>query len=73
MIRSTLFSESEIRFSNLKKEKFQKTILSLKFEIPAHISKQTNLIKFQAHDSFFGIIFLGDLKNESHFLKKKPP
>ena len=35
--------------------------------------------KFQAQDSFFGITFwnnffgrLGDLKNESHFLKEAP-
>ena len=26
--------------------------------------------KFRAQDSFFEISFLGDLKNESHFLKK---
>ena len=26
--------------------------------------------EFQVQDSFFGIFFLGDLKNESHFLKK---
>ena len=41
--------------------------MSLKFEIPAHISKYF-FFKFQAQDSFFGR--LGDLKNESHFLKK---
>ena len=29
--------------------------------------------KFQVQDSFFGIFFFGDLKNELHFLKKKPP
>ena len=38
------FSESEIRFSNLDpnllKKLFQKTILSLKFEITTHNSKQ---------------------------------
>ena len=38
-----LFSESAISFSNLqisKKKLFQITILNLKFEIPAHNSKQ---------------------------------
>ena len=43
------------RSPNLRKKIFQKTILSLKFEIPAHISKQLRL---------------GDLKNEYHFVKK---
>ena len=34
-----------------------------------------NVFKFQAQDSFLEYFFgrLGDLKNESHFLKKKPP
>ena len=41
--------------------------MSLKFEIPAHISKQL----IQIWNNFFGR--LGDLKNESHFLKKKKP
>ena len=41
--KGAFFSESEIRFlksPNLPKKSFQKTILSLKFEIAAHISKQ---------------------------------
>ena len=38
--KDAFYSESEIRFSNLPKKLFQKTILSLKFEISAHISKQ---------------------------------
>ena len=29
--------------------------------------------KFQDQGSDFGVIYFGDLKNESHFLKKKPP
>ena len=33
--------------------------MGLKFEIPAHISKQ-NLFKFQAQDSLFGIFNLED-------------
>ena len=46
------FSESAIHFSNIQisKKIFQKTILSLKFKIPAHISK--NLFKLQAQESF---------------------
>ena len=36
-----IFSESEIRFSNLQKKLLQITVyLNLKFEIPAHNSKQ---------------------------------
>ena len=35
-----LFSESEIRFSNLQNKLLQITILNLKFEIPAHNTKQ---------------------------------
>ena len=41
--KGAFFLESEIRFSNIPispKKLFQKTILSLKFEIPAHNSKQ---------------------------------
>ena len=40
LTKGAFFSESEIRFSNLPKKLFQKTIPGLKFEIPAHISKQ---------------------------------
>ena len=40
VVKGAFFSESEIRFSNLPKKIFQKTILRLKFEIPAHIHKQ---------------------------------
>ena len=40
VFKDAFFSESEIRFSNLPKKLFQKTILSLNFEIPTHISKQ---------------------------------
>ena len=41
------FSESAIRFSNLQRKIFQKTILNLKF-------------KFQAPDSFMEYFFGGD-------------
>ena len=40
LTKGVFFSESEIRFSNLPKKYSKKTILSLKFEIPAHTSKQ---------------------------------
>ena len=43
VVKGAFFSESEIRFSNLpisQKKYSKKTILSLKFEIPAHNSKQ---------------------------------
>ena len=44
----------------------------MKFEI--HAISVNNLSKFQAQDSFWNNLFgrLGDLKNESHFLKKSP-
>ena len=37
---NVVFSESEIRFSNLQNRLLQITILNLKFEIPAQNSKQ---------------------------------
>ena len=63
--------DSFVKSPNLTKKLFQKTILSLKFEIPTYISKQ--LIQLSRSGKLFGIFFfgrLGDLKNESHFLKK---
>ena len=65
LLKVPFFSEREIIFSNLPKKLFQRTMLSLKFEISAHISKQ--LIQISS-SGFLGR--LGDLKNESHFLKK---
>ena len=47
---------------------FQKTILSLKFEIPDHISKQ--IIQISSSGYFLEYFFLRDLKNESHIVKK---
>ena len=38
--KGDFLSESEIRFSNLQNKLLQITILNLKFEIPAHNSKQ---------------------------------
>ena len=64
-------SDSFSKSPNVPKKLFQKTILSLKFEIPAHISKQ--LIQISSSVQFFWNNFfgrLGDLKNEFHFLKK---
>ena len=69
-------------FSNLqisKKQYSKKTILNLKFKFPANNSKVLwvtvigRKFKFQAQDSFlewFFFLRFGDLKNESHFLKK---
>ena len=54
-------SESAIRFSNLQISKikiFQNTILSLKFELVVYCYRWE---------------IFGDLKNTSHYLKKKPP
>ena len=54
------FSESSMKFFQISKSKKKNTILSLKF-------------KFQAQDSlleYFFFLRFGDLKNESHFLKK---
>ena len=39
IIKVAFFSESVIRFSNLQKNLFQKTILILKFKFPAYNSK----------------------------------
>ena len=60
---------SLMRFSNLQKNIFQKTILNLKFKFPA------NNIKFQAQDSFLEIFFwrFGDLKKRIALSEKKPP
>ena len=69
------FSETVDHFSNLKisKKKFQKTILGLKFKFPAHNSKVflAGNLNFKFRIVFWNIFFFfGDLKNESHFLKK---
>ena len=72
MSKGGFFSESVIRFSNLQKKIFQKTILNLKFKFPANNTKLLlagNLI-FKLRIVFLECPFLGDLKNESHFLKK---
>ena len=64
--------DSFFKSPNLPKKLFKKTILTLKFEILAHISKQ--LIQISSSGQFFWNNFfgrLGDLKNESHFLKKR--
>ena len=71
------FSESVIRFSNLqisKKKIFQKTILNLKFKFPAYITLLllARKLDFKPRIVFWNMFFgrFGDLKNESHFLKK---
>ena len=62
------FSESLIRFfksPNLQKKIFQKNILSLKFKFQAQLNFKLRIV-------FWNIFFFrfGDLKNETHFLKK---
>ena len=71
--KGVFFQKVKCVFSNLPispQKLFKKTILSLKFEIPAHISKQLQ-IQISNSGQFFGIFCfwrLGDLKNQ--FLKK---
>ena len=64
--------DSFFRSPNLKK-KFQKTILSLKFEFPANNSKVflAGNLNFKFRIVFCNIFFrrFGNLKNELHFLK----
>ena len=74
-LKGGFFSESAIRFSNLplSKKNSPRNYPELKSKIPAHNTHITVMgrnFKFQVQDSFFGIFFLGDLKNKSHFLKK---
>jgi hypothetical protein len=68
------FSQSAIRFSNLKasKKNIQKTILNFKFKIPAQNSIMLWNFKLQVQDSFWKFFWgiFGDLKKKSHFLKK---
>ena len=79
IFKGGFFSESAILFLDLqisKKKVFQKTILNLKFKIPAHniILFWAGILNFKFKIVFWNIFFsrFGDLKNESHFLKKKP-
>ena len=59
---------------NLPKKIVQKTILDLKFKTPAHnsIMLWAGILNFKFRIVFWNIFFwrFGDLKNESHFLKK---
>ena len=69
------FSESEIRFSNLPiSQKNYSKKLSWAWNLNILFTNMGRYFKFQDQDSFFGIFIfgrLGDLKNESHFLKKR--
>ena len=60
--------------SFFKSPNLQKTILNLKFKIPAHniILLWVGILNFKFRIVFWNISFwrLGDLKNESHSLKK---
>ena len=78
--KGVFFSVSVIRFfksPNFQKERFQKTILDLKFKFP---SSNTLLLlagnlNFKFRIVFWNFFFLrfGVLKNTWYFLKKKPP
>ena len=83
--KGVFFSESAMKLfqiSKSQKKKIQKAVLNLKFEFPAnntyyyyykyYYTVIGGKFKYQAQYSFFGFFFLrfGDLKNESHFLKK---
>ena len=66
--------DSFFRSPNLEKKIFQKTILNLKFKIPAQnsIMLWAGILNFKFKIVFWNIFFskFGDLKNESHFLEK---
>ena len=61
-------------FLNRELTVFQKTILNLKFKIPAHnsIMLWARILNFKSRIVFWNIFFwrFENLKNESHFLKK---
>ena len=76
-LKGGFFSESTICFfrsPNLQKKIFQKTILNLKFKFLANYSilLLAGNLNFKLRIVFWNIFFwrFGDLKNESHFLKK---
>ena len=76
LLKVAFFRKCDVFFKspNLQKKIFQKTILSLKFKIPAHniIPFLGGNLNFKFRIVFWNIFFwrFGDLKNESHFLKK---
>ena len=65
------------QISKSQKNIFHKTILSLKFIFPANktLLLLAGNLNFKLRIVFLEYFFLrfGDLKNELHFLKKKPP
>ena len=63
------------QISKSPKKKFQKTILNLKFKIPDqnNIILWARILNFKFMIVFWNIFSFGDLKNQSRFLKKKPP
>jgi hypothetical protein len=66
--------DSFFKSPNLQKKIFQKTILNLKFKLPAHnsIILWAGILTFKYRIVFWNIFFwrLGYLKNEWHFRKK---
>ena len=73
IVKVAFFRKCESLFKSPKKI-FQKTILNLKFKIPAHnsIILWAGILNFKFRIVVWNILFwkLGDLKNESHSLKK---
>ena len=67
VLKDSFFSESVIRFSNLQKRIFQKTILNLRFKFPANNSKVllAGNLNFKFRIVFWNIFF-GDLEFEKH-------
>ena len=75
-LKVAFFSKCDVFFKspNLQNKNISTNILNLKFKFPANNSKLQ--IQISSSGQFFGIFLvwrLGDLKNKSHFLKKKSP
>ena len=71
--KGSFFSESAIHFSNLQK-KYSKTILNLKFNIPAHniILLWAGILNFKFRIVFWNI-FLGRFEKQITLSEIKPP
>ena len=72
-IKGVFFQKVRFVFQISQKNYSKKISWALNLKFPP--ISVNNLFKFQAHDSFWNNFFgrLRDLKNESHFLKKKNP
>ena len=74
MLKVAYFKKVRIIFRISKEKIIKKTILNLKLKIPAHnsIMLWAGILNLKSRIVFWNIFFwrFGDLKNESHFLKK---